>query len=84
MKQQINIADRIAELATELYCLSSLTVILSNAPADKNDPHKDRPTARLLQEATFAIYRYQNRIAAELENEVWERAFELEQKGKAE
>lgn len=76
MAQQ-SIESKLCMLSEELAALSDLTIILANAPADPEDIHKDRPSARLLTGATMAIANYQERIADDL-GELWLKVYKLE------
>lgn len=75
MEKQINIADKITDLAGEVACLSSLALLLADTGRD------NIPSEKLIQEGIMAFSHTLDRIAKDLDT-IWTRAYELEDNDK--
>lgn len=71
MEKQINIADKISDLAGEIACLASLSLLLADTGRN------NIPSERLITEGITAFSNTLDRIAQDL-NSMWLRAAELE------
>lgn len=71
MEKQINIADKITDLAGEVACLSSLALLLADTGRN------NIPSEKLIQEGITAFSQSLDRIAKELDS-IWMRAYDLE------
>ena len=75
MEKQINIADKISDLAGEIACLASLALLLADTGRN------NIPSEKLIQEGITAFSQALDRIARDLDA-IWTRAYELEDNDK--